>query len=227
MLLIGMFDSPYVRRVVISMKRLGLPFEHGNWSVGADFERIRQYSPLGRVPVLVMDDGVVLVESAAILDAIDDLVGPARALLPPAGASRREALRLMSLAIGAGEKARDVLSQRMVRPPEKYHEPWVARCRAQMHGALGELEKSCQQRTTGQWLVDDRLTQADITVACICTMLSESVDALGMRSRLPGPPYARHPLRGVAGVPGQFPFKVVCGRHRAAARGRTSVAVGV
>ena len=84
MLLIGMFDSPYVRRVVISMQRLGLQFEHGNWSVGADFERIRQYSPLGRVPVLVMDDSVVLVESAAILDAIDDLVGPARALLPPA-----------------------------------------------------------------------------------------------------------------------------------------------
>ncbi len=179
MLLIGMFDSPYVRRVVISMKRLGLPFEHGNWSVGADFERIREYSPLGRVPVLVMDDGVVLVESAAILDAIDDLVGPARALLPPAGASRREALRLMSLAIGAGEKAREVVYERMVRPPEKYHEPWVARCRVQMHGALGEIEKSCRQRTAGQWLVDDRLTQADITVTCICTMLSESVDALG------------------------------------------------
>ena len=179
MLLIGMFDSPYVRRVAISMKRLGLPFEHGNWSVGADFERIRQYSPLARVPVLVMDDGVVLVESSAILDAVDDLVGPARGLLPPAGACRREALRLISLAIGAGEKARDVVHERMVRPPEKYHEPWVARCRAQMHGALGELEKSCQRRTTGQWLVDDRLTQADITVACICTMLSESVDALG------------------------------------------------
>ena len=59
MLLIGMFDSPYVRRVAISMKRLGLAFEHGNWSVGAEFERICQYSPLGRVPVLVMDDGVV------------------------------------------------------------------------------------------------------------------------------------------------------------------------
>src|SRR4026207_2317671 len=145
MLLIGMFDSPYVRRVAISMKRLGLPFEHGNWSVGADFERIRQYSPLGRVPVLVMDDGVVLVESSAILDAVDDLVGPARGLLPPAGAarprggrpgsaarlaaaadggapargllppagaSRREALRLISLAIGAGEKARDVVHER-------------------------------------------------------------------------------------------------------------------
>jgi glutathione S-transferase len=72
MLLIGMFDSPYVRRVAISMKRLGFPFEHGNWSVGADFERIRQYSPLGRVPVLVMDDGVALSNSSAILGALVD-----------------------------------------------------------------------------------------------------------------------------------------------------------
>src|SRR4029078_1982126 len=101
MLLIGVCDSPYVRRVVISMQRLGLPFEHGNWSVGADFDRIRKYSPLGRVPVLVMDDETVLVESGAILDALDGLVGPGKALLPPSGTSRREALRLMSLAVGA------------------------------------------------------------------------------------------------------------------------------
>ena len=56
MLLIGMFDSPFVRRVAISMKLLGLSFEHANWSVGKDFDRIRQYNPLGRVPTLVLDD---------------------------------------------------------------------------------------------------------------------------------------------------------------------------
>jgi glutathione S-transferase len=92
MLLIGMFDSPYVRRVAVTLKHLRLPFEHGNWSVGTDFDRIREYSPLGRVPVLVMDDGAVLVESGAILDAIDDSAGPDRALLPASGAPRREAL---------------------------------------------------------------------------------------------------------------------------------------
>jgi glutathione S-transferase len=91
----------------------------------------------------------------------------------------------MSLAIGAGEKTREIVYERMVRPPEKYHEPWVTRCRAQMHGALGEIEKSCQQRTGEQWLVDDRLTQADITVTCICTMLSESVDAFGSKHPYP------------------------------------------
>ena len=61
MLLIGMFDSPYVRRVAITLKLLEIPFDHGNWSVGADFDRIREYSPLGRVPVVVLDDGAVLV----------------------------------------------------------------------------------------------------------------------------------------------------------------------
>jgi glutathione S-transferase len=171
-----MLDSPYVRRVAISLQRLGMPFERRNWSVGADIDRIREFSPLGRVPVLVTDEGEVLVESAAILDAIDDWVGPERALLPAAGAPRREALRLISLAIGASEKARDQLYERMVRPPEKYHEPWVERCREQMHGALELIEEACRARGTAAWLVGDRFTQADVTVACIATFLDESLD---------------------------------------------------
>lgn len=193
MLLIGMFDSPYVRRVAVTLKHLDVPFEHGNWSVGVDFERIRKYSPLGRVPVLVTDDGVALTESSAILDAIDDRVGPRSALLPPSGDDRREALRLMALATGAGEKARDQLYERMVRPPEKYHEPWIARCREQMHGALGLLEDACRERAAASWLVDDRLTQADITVACIGTFLDESLGVFRDAGRYPR--LAAHVLR--------------------------------
>jgi glutathione S-transferase len=185
MQLIGMFDSPYVRRVAISMRRLGFPFDHYNWSVGADFDRIREYSPLGRVPVLVLEDGTALVESAAILDALDDMAGPSRALLPATGTSRREALRLMSLAIAAAEKAREVVYERMVRPPEKYHEPWVARCRDQMHGAIGVLEHACVRRGPSGWLVEDRFTQADITVAAMCTFLAESMSLFGEPARYP------------------------------------------
>jgi glutathione S-transferase len=180
-----MFDSPYVRRVAISMRRLGLPFEHRNWSVGADFDRIREYSPLGRVPVLVLEDGTPLVESAAILDALDDLAGPARALLPATGTSRREALRLMSLAIAAAEKAREVVHESMVRPSEKFHEPWVARCRDQMHGALGVLEQACVRRGPSGWLVEDRLTQADITAASMSTFLAESMGIFDAPPRYP------------------------------------------
>ena len=91
MLLIGMFDSPFVRRVAVSMKLLEIPFEHANWSVGRDFDRIREYNPLGRVPTLVTNEGERLMESAAILDYLDELVGPERALLPHSGPERRQA----------------------------------------------------------------------------------------------------------------------------------------
>ena len=79
MLLIGMFDSPFVRRVAVTMKLLQLPCEHANWSIGRDFDRIRQYNPLGRVPTLVVERGECLMESSAILDYLDELAGPERA----------------------------------------------------------------------------------------------------------------------------------------------------
>lgn len=175
MLLIGMFDSCYVRRVAVSMKLLGIPFEHANWSVGADHARIRQYSPLGRVPALVLDDGEVLADSGSILDHLDDLVGPSRALLPAAGAPRRQALRIIANVIGAAEKGRDIIYEGIVRPPEKRHEPWVDRCRMQMEGALGEAENACARRPEGAWLVGDSISQADITTACVFTFLQESL----------------------------------------------------
>lgn len=175
MKLIGMFDSPFVRRVAVSTKLLGVPFEHLDWSVGKDFERIRRHSALGRVPTLVLDDGEVLTDSAAMLDYLDELAGPERALLPRAGFERREALHLMSLAVGALEKGREQIYERLFRPPEKWHEPWVERCRAQMHGALAELERAAARERPAPWLVGGRLTQADVTVACAFTFLSDAL----------------------------------------------------
>lgn len=175
MLLIGMFDSPFVRRVAISMKLLNLAFEHANWSVGKDFERIRQYNPLGRVPTLVLDTGEALLESAVILDYLDEVAGPARALLPPMGKPRRDALRLMAIATGAAEKGVLQAYEYAFRPPEKRHQPWLDRCHTQVLGAMNELERTCAGRDEGKWLIDERITQADITVACVCTFLTDAV----------------------------------------------------
>jgi glutathione S-transferase len=174
MLLIGMFDSPFVRRVAVTLKLLAIPFDHRNWSVGADHDRIRRYSPLGRVPTLVLEDGSALTESAAILDYLDDRVGRERALVPPSGDSRREVLQFIALAIGAAEKGREQIYERVFRPAEKRHEPWLERCRSQMHGALGEIERRAAGRR-GEWLVGPGLSQADITVTCGWTFLRESV----------------------------------------------------
>jgi glutathione S-transferase len=125
MILIGMFDSTFVRRVAVSMNLLQVPFEPRHWSVGKDFELIRQFNPLGRVPALVQADGDTLIESAAILDFLDESAGPERALLPPSGEPRRETLRI--IAIGAAEKGVSQLSETAFWPPEKRYTPWVER----------------------------------------------------------------------------------------------------
>ncbi|MBC7984525.1 MAG: glutathione S-transferase family protein [Candidatus Obscuribacterales bacterium] len=174
MILIGMFDSPFVRRVAVSMQLLGVAFEHRNWSVGKDFELIRQHNPLGQVPTLVLNDGEALSESSAILDHIDQTVGMSRALLPQSGAARRQALQVMALAVGAAEKGRAEIYERVFRPADKWHQPWVDRCRLQMHAALAELNHHCAKRGSDPWLVGDGLTQADITVTCAFTFLSEA-----------------------------------------------------
>jgi glutathione S-transferase len=184
MILMGMFDSPFVRRVAISMNLLELPFEHRDWSVGKDFELIRGFNPLGRVPTLVLDDGEALVESAAILDFLDDTVGPERALLPPSGEARRSALRYMAIAMGAAEKGVLQVYERVFRPEDKRHEPWVVRCRTQVQGALAELERTAAARTS-DWLVGGRMTQADITVSCIYTFLNEALSLEGSAADYP------------------------------------------
>jgi glutathione S-transferase len=175
MILIGMFDSPFVRRVAVSLNLLELPFEHRNWSVGKDFELIRQFNPLGLVPALVQPDGEPLIDSGAILDFLDQSVAPERALLPRSGKERRDALRITALAMGAADKGILQLYEALFRPEDKRHEPWVERCRNQMHGALAELDRLAQMRVS-EWLVGNRLTQADVTVTCVFTFLSDALD---------------------------------------------------
>ena len=175
MLLIGMFDSPFVRRVAITLKLMELPFEHANWSIGRDFDRIREYNPLGRVPTLITDDGEALMESGAILDYLDERAGAERALLPRAGAERRRALNLMAMATGAAEKGVLQIYERVFRPEEKRHLPWTDRCRAQMNGSLAAIDRYLGERGVSQWLVGKRMTQADITAVCVFTFLNDAL----------------------------------------------------
>ncbi len=175
MLLIGMFDSPFVRRVAITMKLLDMPFEHANWSIGRDFDRIREYNPLGRVPTLVIGNGESLMESGAILDYLDEAAGRDHALLPPAGADRRQALKLMAMATGAAEKGVLQVYEGVFRPEEKRHRPWLERLRVQMSASLAAIDRYAGERGPSQWLVGKRMTQADITAACVFTFLNDTL----------------------------------------------------
>src|SRR3981189_1505768 len=105
MFLIGQYDSLFVRRTAIALKLYGIAFEHRPWSTFGDADKITPYNPLRRVPTLVLDDGEALIESTAILDYLDELVGAEKAVIADKGPERRQAFRRCALAPGLGEQA--------------------------------------------------------------------------------------------------------------------------
>jgi glutathione S-transferase len=160
MILVGQYDSPYVRRVAVSLRVLGFTYEHDTRSVFADFDAMREVNPLARIPSLVLDDGEVLIDSAAILDWLDQEVGPGRTLIPADGAERRSALRLIALATGAIDKIGAATYERIVRPSACRWPEWIERCRVQGTGAIAALAAE-------PWAAGESLDQAQITTACM------------------------------------------------------------
>jgi glutathione S-transferase len=171
MILIGQYDSPFVRRVAIAMRLYDLPFEHRPWSTFGDGEKIAPYNPLRRVPTLVLEDGESLIESTAILDYLDELVGPDRAMIAERGAARRYALRIGALATGLGDKAVSLLYERLLR--EHQSKIWVERCQAQIGGVLEALEKQRAAVVSPYWF-GERVGHADIAVACVLRFVAEA-----------------------------------------------------
>jgi glutathione S-transferase len=159
MILVGQYDSPFVRRVAVSLRVLGFAYEHDTRSVFGDFDSMRTTNPLGRIPSLVLDGGEVLIDSAAILDWLDQTVGPARALTPPAGPERQRALRLIAFATGVIDKFGAAAYERIIRPSAYRWPEWIARCRTQGQGALAALGAAA-------WPATAPLDQAAISAAC-------------------------------------------------------------
>jgi glutathione S-transferase len=161
MKLIGRYDSPYVRRVGVSLHVLGLSFEHLPLSPFSQAEELRKFSAIGRMPALVLDNGETLIESIAILDHLDEIVGARRSLIPATGAERRKSLRILACATAACDKAISINYERR-RPAEMIFVDWIARCRTQLDAALSELE-SLELK-----LADHQpLTQTEITAGCM------------------------------------------------------------
>jgi len=161
MKLVGRYDSPFVRRVGVSLHVLGMSFEHLPLSPFSEAREFRKFAAIGRMPVLVLDDGEVLIESAAILDYLDEIAGPSRALIPATGEKRRKSLRILASATAACDKAMAINYERR-RPQEMIFVDWIARCRAQLDAALSELEASNLELAYLR-----PLKQTEITTACM------------------------------------------------------------
>ena len=145
MILIGMLDSPYVRRVAISLQLLGLRFQHQSVSVFRTFEDFSRINPVVKAPSLVCDDGEVLMDSSLILEYAEVLAHP-KSLRPAAVIELQHDLRLTGLALAACEKSAQIVYERGLRPPEKWHAPWVERVTRQLLAAYRGLEDEFARR---------------------------------------------------------------------------------
>ena len=171
MILIGQYDSPFVRRVGIALTLYGLPFSHQPWSAFSDADKLRPYNPLTRVPALVLDTGEALIESHAILDYLDSLVPAERALFPQTEPARHQALKVAALATGLGDKAVSLFYEK--RMHKEVSEAWINRCRAQIGAVLAVLEADRASRATDYWF-GDRMGHADIVVATVLGFVAEA-----------------------------------------------------
>lgn len=152
MQLIGMLDSPYVRRVAICLKLLEIEFEHRAISVFSGFDRFKAINPVVKAPTLVLADGQILMDSSLILEYAAGIAPSGRALLPNQGAARLNALQLNGLALAACEKTVQIVYEQQLRPLEKQHQPWLDRVQGQLLAAYAELEKQLPQSAVSPFM---------------------------------------------------------------------------
>ena len=182
MQLIGMLDSPYVRRVAISLQLLGLRFEHQSLSVFRGFDEFRRLNPVVKAPTLICDDGEVLMDSTLMLQYAEALARP-RTLMPAGAAALQHELRLIGLALAAAEKGVQIVYERGLRPPEKLHEPWVARVTGQLLAATEALEAELARRPLPAPAAG--MHQAGISIAVIWHFNQQMIPELVPAQRFP------------------------------------------
>lgn len=165
MKLIGMLDSPYVRRTAISLSYLGVPFEHQALSVFSNFAEFQRINPVVKAPSLLFDDGEVLMDSTLILQFAEAIATEGSSLIPAGIDQRRQVLRSVGLALAACEKAVQIVYEHNLRPPEIHYEPWLVRIKGQLLAACAALEIEIARVN---WVLErGELSQAEITTAVV------------------------------------------------------------
>jgi glutathione S-transferase len=166
MQLIGYLDSPFVRRVAITMQFLGIEYSHRELSIFRNYDEFRKINPMVKVPTLVLDDGQVLGDSTLIIDYLESHIA-GRSLMPGEKDDYLAALRHICTALVAMEKVAQLVYETTQRPEHLQHGPWITRLEQQLEGAAGLMESSVTVCTKpgNNWLFGNNPTQADISIA--------------------------------------------------------------
>jgi glutathione S-transferase len=188
MKLIGMFDSPFVRRTLISAHLMNLSIDHEQISVFRQAEEFRALNPIVKAPTLVFDDGTVMVESQIIINYLETLAAPSKRLVPTDPEGRLRCMRLTSLALAACDKAVQLYYETAVRPESARWPEWITRKSDQLQAAFELLEAEMPE---AGWLSGKREPSlSDVSTAVAWRFAQYAVSALIASERCPR--LARH-----------------------------------
>ena len=182
MKLVGMLDSPYVRRLAITMRMLEIPFEHESRSVVAGYESFKDVNPLAKVPTLILDDGEMLIESSLIISYLESLSG--RTLMPTGLDRQRRAWQLIAVALLGMDKAVARVYETEMRPEEYQYEPWLRRIEEQTAAAFDWLEEAAAGIGDDAWFFGE-VSQADISTAVAWRFLQARAASLVLADQRP------------------------------------------
>jgi glutathione S-transferase len=176
MKLVGVYISPFVRRVAIALNHYGIAFEQIAASVVDGRDVIGKYNGLVRVPSLILDDGTVLIDSHQILADLDRQIGPDKSLSPKHEETLRPYGQMIALLSGALEKMVATFYETKRRPADKVWPEWAQQCGAQAVGGVVAAESAAPAGLIeGGYLFEGRMTHADIIAVLAYGALSGAV----------------------------------------------------
>jgi len=180
MKLIGSLTSPYVRkaRIVLAEKHIGYNFElEMPWNTDT---HVPDYNPLGKVPVLVMDDGTSLFDSRVIVEYLDN-INPVSRLIPESNRLRIMVKRWEALSDGICDAAAAIFLERR-RPETQQSEEWISR---QQSKVTGGLEAAAHELADKKWCDGNVYTLADIALGCALGYLAFRFPGIEWRTNFP------------------------------------------
>ena len=183
MQLIGMLDSPYVRRTAVALQLMGVPFEHQSISVFRTFDQFSKINPVVKAPTLVCDDGTVLMDSTVILQYAESLAGKKRSLLPSDPQALLRSLRITGLTLAACDKSVSIIYEHMVRSADKVCESWLSRVTGQFLIALDELEAELQRAPLSA--AHGSIAQEGVTVGVVWHFIQQMLPEIAVASKYP------------------------------------------
>ncbi len=161
MKLIGSLTSPYVRkvRIVLAEKKIEYDFELDSpWSPESNVPNI---NPLGKIPVLVLDEDTILFDSRVIGEYLDN-VAPNNKLMPAPNRERTEVKRWEALADGICDAAALIFLEKK-RPAERQDPEWISRQESKLIRGLDYMAEQLGEHT---WCMGTHFSLADIATGC-------------------------------------------------------------